>query len=85
LKADYKKVKDYNGETGKNRNTCKSFEKLDAILGHRPASAPGILLLDAGSPSTAVDEPTSQEMEMVCCKFMIIMLDALINAHSNAV
>ena len=29
------------------------------ILGHRPASAPSILL-DAGS-NTAVDEPTSQD------------------------
>ena len=60
LKADYKKVKDYNGETGKNRKTCKFFEKLDVILGHRPASAPSVLL-DAGSSSTAVDEPTSQD------------------------
>lgn len=60
LKADYKKVKDYNGETGKNRKTCKFFQKLDAILGHRPASAPSILL-DAGSSSTAIEEPTSQD------------------------
>ena len=60
MKADYKKVKDYNGETGKNRKTCKFFGKLDAILGHRPASAPSVVL-DAGSSSTAADEPTSQD------------------------
>ena len=30
------------------------------ILGRRPASAPSVLL-DAGSSSTAVDEPTSQD------------------------
>ena len=33
LKVDYKKLKDYNGETGKKRKTCKFFEKLDVILG----------------------------------------------------
>ena len=60
LKAYYKKVNDYNGETGKNRKTSKFFEKLDVILGHRPASAPSVLL-DDGSSSTAVDEPTSQD------------------------
>ena len=56
MKADYKKVKDYNGGTRKNRKTCK----LDAILGHRPASAPSVVL-DAGSLSTAADETSSED------------------------
>lgn len=60
LKADYKKVKDHNGGTGNSRKTCKFFQKLDAILGHRPASAPSVLL-DAGSSTTATDEPLSQD------------------------
>ena len=47
LKVDYKKVKDYNGGTGKNRRTCKFFKKLDAILGC--------------SSSTAADEPSSED------------------------
>ena len=33
------------GGTGKNSKTCKFFEKLDAILGHRPACGRGIYLL----------------------------------------
>ena len=53
-------VKDYNGGTGKNRKTCKFFGKLDAIVGHKPASAPSVVL-DAGSSNTAADEPTSQD------------------------
>ena len=50
LKFDYKKVKDHNGVTGNGRKTCKFFGKLDAILGHRPASAHSVLM-NAGSSS----------------------------------
>ena len=48
LKQDYKKIKDHNGVTGNGRQICKFCDKLDAILGHRPASTPPALL-DAGS------------------------------------
>ena len=54
LKQDHKKIKDHNGVPGNGRQTSKFYDKLDAILGHRPASTPPILL-DAGSstiPST---------------------------------
>ena len=37
------------------RKTCKFFEKLDAILGHRPPSAPSVLLM----PDPVTDEPSS--------------------------
>ena len=40
--------------------TCKFFEKLDAILGHRPASAPSVLF-DTGSSSPATDESSSHD------------------------
>ena len=60
LKSDYKKIKDHNGVTGNSRQTCKFFEKLDAILGHRPASSPSILL-DVGSSAAPV-EPQSQDV-----------------------
>ena len=43
-------MKDHNAVTGNNRKTCKFFHKLDAILGHRTASAPSSLL-DTGSSS----------------------------------
>ena len=39
---------------------CKFFEKLDAILGYRPASPPSVLL-DASSLSIATDEPSSHD------------------------
>ena len=36
------------------KTTCKFFEKLDAILGHRPPSAPSVLLM----PDLVTDEPS---------------------------
>ena len=43
-KTDYRKVKDKNGKTGRGRSICKYFDALDAILGHRPATKPPLLL-----------------------------------------
>ena len=44
LKTDYRKVKDKNGKTGRGRSIWKYFDALDAILGHRPATKPPLLL-----------------------------------------
>lgn len=44
LKKDYRIVKDNNDETGRARKTCKYFDELDVILGHRPASIPAVLI-----------------------------------------
>lgn len=52
---EYKRVKDHNGVTGNGRKTCKFYEKLDGILGHRPSSAPSVLM-DAGSSSLSMAE-----------------------------
>ena len=41
---NYRTVKDHNNETGRGRKTCKFFEELDEILGHRPASTPHVLV-----------------------------------------
>ena len=49
--AQYRKVKDRNGETGTGRISCKFYTELDHILGYRPASVPNILL-DAGTGSS---------------------------------
>ena len=58
LKKSYRDVKDHNGETGRGRKTCKFFKELDAILGHRPASVPAVLL-DTG----AAGESTSASVQ----------------------
>ncbi|KAJ8389034.1 hypothetical protein AAFF_G00124310 [Aldrovandia affinis] len=38
LKQDYKKIKDHNNKSGSDRRTSKWFDRLDALLGHRPSS-----------------------------------------------
>ena len=67
LKGEYKKVKDHNGVTGNGRKSFKFFAKLDEILGHRPASAPTVLV-DTGSPSigtatTHIEESDTEDGE----------------------
>ena len=63
LKAQYRKVKDHNGETGRGRVSCKFYTELDNILGHRPASVPNILL-DAGTGSSTEFQQTDDEPEV---------------------
>ena len=44
LRAEYKKVKDNNSQTGNNRKTCKFYERLDSVLGSKPATRPPIVI-----------------------------------------
>ena len=44
LKKEYRTIKDHNRETGKGRKTCRFFDELDAILGHRSASTPAVVV-----------------------------------------
>ena len=53
LTKHYREVKDNNKETGRGRKTCKFFEELDLILGHRPATVPTSLLDTGDSPVSA--------------------------------
>ena len=54
LKKAYMNVKDNNSKSGNNKVTCPFFEELDAVLGHRPASAPP-LILDASAGGIFVE------------------------------
>ena len=44
LKTEYRQVKDNNNKTGRGRKTFKYYDELDAVLGHRPASRPPVVL-----------------------------------------
>ena len=44
LKADYRKIKDNNNETGRQRRSTRIFEAMNEILGCRPATHPPVLL-----------------------------------------
>ena len=54
LRQEYKKVKDNNGLTGRGTKRWIYFDQLDAILGHRPAMAPPIVL-DTSSAEVRVE------------------------------
>ena len=58
LKKMYTAVKDHNNVTGNDKKTCSFFDELDAILGHRPASAPTVVL-DASAGGLS-EEPTEE-------------------------
>ena len=44
LKADYRKTKDKNKQTGNKRKTCKYGEALAEVLAHRPATKPPLVI-----------------------------------------
>ena len=64
LKMDYCNVKDKNGKTGRGRSIWKYFAALDAIMGHRPATKPPVLLDTAAEQlvaSSAVDDVSEED------------------------
>jgi phosphoribosylaminoimidazole carboxylase/phosphoribosylaminoimidazole-succinocarboxamide synthase len=63
VKNLYREIKDNNGKTGRGRQSCKFFNKLDEILGHRPASVPSVVLDTGESSSTHPEIDESDEEE----------------------
>ena len=58
LRFDYRKIKDCRGKTGRGRKEWKFFEAMDAVLGHKPATCPPVVI-ESGSSSLSCDlEPT---------------------------
>ena len=59
LIAEYKKVKDHNDETGRDRKTFVYFDRLDDLLGHQPATQPQHFLdTSADLVEKSAKEPT---------------------------
>lgn len=44
VKKQYKKIKDYHDETGRKRKEWKFFDKVDSILGCKPATRPEVVV-----------------------------------------
>ena len=66
LKTKYKEIRDNNGETGRGRKSCKFFDEMDRILGHRPTSVPHVLFessLPGPSGAAAQPQPDSEKIE----------------------
>ena len=63
LKREYKKLKDYHDETGRKRKFWKFFERIDDILGTRPATQPSSII-------DTFKEGTPEPVQMDELKFM---------------
>ena len=55
LRGFYKKAKDHNGLTGRGTRKWLYFDQLDAILGHKPASRPPIVLDTLDNDGVVID------------------------------
>ena len=44
LKKEYRKIKDKQQGTGQGREEWPFFEVMDAVLGHKPATSPGVII-----------------------------------------
>ena len=77
LKGEYKKIKDSNNETGRNRKTWKFYDPMNEILGNKPATRPAVVIDssleqevvrdnvegDEGRSEDVVDEEHETEVE----------------------
>ncbi|KAL3053413.1 hypothetical protein OYC64_005866 [Pagothenia borchgrevinki] len=49
LKQDHKQIKDHNNKSGNGRKTSKWYDRLDALLGHRPSFSGTAKTIDSGT------------------------------------
>ena len=62
LKGEYKKEKDKHNRTGEGRTNWDYFEAMDAILGHRPATQPPVVI-DTSESATPAPETQEEDDE----------------------
>ena len=62
LKQKYKKMKDNNNLSGRDRKKFKHFDKMDEIMGCRPITRP-TNLLEGGSQAIGSDESDNDSLE----------------------
>ena len=58
LKSEYKKIKDNNSETGRQRKAWKFYSCINDVLGNKPATRPAVII-----DTLADAEQSGQEME----------------------
>lgn len=62
LKKEYKNIKDYHNETGRKRKKeWKFFEKMDEILGTKPATRPEVLVDTLAGDENEIDRACGSE------------------------
>ena len=63
LKRDYRNRKDHNGKTGRGRKNWAFFEKMDEILGDRPATTPPVVVDTSAEVLSTIQENIEIEEE----------------------
>ena len=64
LKSTYRSIKDHNNKSGNDKKTWPFYDQMDAVLGHRPASDPPIVL-DACAGGISI-QPSEEEHASEC-------------------
>ena len=95
LKTEYRQAKDNNNKSGRGRKTFKHYDELDAVLGHRPASRPPVVL-DATVGGLSVepsqegerdsaDNNCGKTMTMLCPVCLVSTVTAYLVSYSYLV
>ena len=63
LKSTYRGIKDHSNKSGNEKKTGFFYEELDAILGHRPASTPPVILDALGGGLSADPEEDREDSD----------------------
>ena len=63
LRSMYRSIKDHNNKSGNDKKTGQFYEELDAILGHRPASTPPVVLDACAGGLSALPEEREERKE----------------------
>ena len=54
LKLEYRKIKDTRKKTGTGRKEWRYFEEMDAVLGHKPATQPPVVVESGEAAATEI-------------------------------
>ena len=55
IKLEYRKIVDNNNKTGRGRKDWKFFDAIDAVLGHKPATWPPVVVESGDTMSTTAN------------------------------
>ena len=61
LKHEYRRIKDDHNQTGRGRTSWRFFEAMDAVLGHKPATQPSVVVESASAAAAVVEEDSNED------------------------
>ena len=61
LKHEYRRIKDDHNQTGRGRTSWRFFEAMDAVLGHKLAAQPSVVVESASAAVAVVEEDSNED------------------------